>query len=72
MRGVALYIIAYIPIALLYLLFSYMRYHRKAKKYIKIFRITLIKNSVPREIAKELSSEIKIIGIRDILKFRIP
>lgn len=68
MRNPILYLIAHIPIIILSLIFSYFSYRRKAKKYVKIFKKTLIKNGIQRKTAKKLSNEIKIMSLGDMLK----
>ncbi len=70
MRNPILYLIAHTPILILSLIFSYLSYRRKAKKYVRIFKRTLIKNGIPRNVASKLSSEIKILGIGEILKYQ--
>jgi hypothetical protein len=46
-------------------LFAYLRYKRKVKRYVRIFRKTLIRNGVPRKEAGELAEMISHMGIRD-------
>lgn len=69
MRSGIIYVLAYLPVLILSLLFIYLSYKWRVKRYKKIFFKTLIKNGVPRKIAKSLSEEIKIIKVRDIINF---
>lgn len=64
------YLMASIPLLVLFIAFSYLRYRKKAKKYVRIFKRTLIKNGIPRNMASKLSSQIKIWGIRDLLQYQ--
>ncbi len=63
-----LYLIAYLPIFILYILFAYLRYHWKIKRYKNIFAKTLKNEGVPRKIAKSLAKEINVLTLKDILK----
>ena len=69
MRSGIIYVLAYLPVLILSLLFIYFSYKWRVKRYKKIFLKSLIKNGVPRKIAKTLSEEIKIIKVRDLLTF---
>ncbi len=62
-----IYILADTPAILITITFSYLKYKRKAKKYMKIFRKTLIREGVERKMAKKLASEIKIVNLRELI-----
>ncbi len=67
MNKSTIYLISYVPLIIITIIFSYLKYKRKVKKYTKMFRKTLIKEGVDRKIARQLSSNIKILNIREIM-----
>ncbi len=69
MGRLVLYLTAYIPLLIITIIFSYVGYLHKAKKYKRIFYKTLRKEGVPRKAAKVLSAQIKILKFREILKY---
>jgi len=69
MRSPIPYLIAYIPLLIISLIFGYLGYLHKIKRYRRIFLRTLRKQGVPRRTARELCRHIKIISIKEFLKF---
>ncbi len=69
MKRTLLYLMAYIPLLIITLIFSYIGYLHMAKKYKRIFYKTLIKEGVPRKSAKILSNQIKILKLREFIKY---
>jgi len=68
-RSSILYLIAYVPLLIISLIFAYLGYQWKVKKYRRIFMKTLRKEGVPRRVAKSLAGEIKVLHLRDFLKY---
>ncbi len=64
-----LYLIAYVPLLIITLIFSYMGYLHMVKKYRRIFFKTLRKEGVPRKTAKALCNKIRTLKLRDFLKY---
>ena len=69
-KGIIYYIVVDGPSILITITFSYLKYKRKAKKYMNIFRKTLIIEGVDRKMARQLSSNIKILNLREIITLR--
>jgi len=63
------YLLAYVPLLAIYILFLFVKYQLKVRKYRKIIFRTMRKEGIPKKMAKSLVSNIKIIKIRDLLKY---
>jgi len=61
------YVMVSIPPLIFSMAYSYLKYRRKAKKYVGIFRKTLISEGVERKMAKKLASEIKVMEIKEVI-----
>ena len=70
MGRLVLYLIAYVPLLIITLIFSYIGYLHMAKKYKRIFYKTLRKEGVPRKTAKALCNKIRILRLLNFLKYR--
>ncbi len=67
-RSRIVYLLAYLPILIIFIVLSYLGYEWRVKKYKRIFFKTLRKEGIPRKIAHSLVKEIKILKLRDFLK----
>jgi len=68
-RSPLLYLIAYVPLLIISLAFTYLGYQWKLKRYRRIFLKTLKREGVPRKIAKSLAKEIRVLRLKDFLKY---
>jgi len=69
MGRLVLYLIAYIPLFIISLIFSYVGYLHMVKRYKRIFYKTLRKEGVPRKTAKALCKNLRVLKLREIIKY---
>ncbi len=59
------YIFAFTIVILFKIIFVYMVYKKDVRRYAKKFRKTLIKHGIPKNVANDLSRELRVIGLKD-------
>ena len=62
------YILVFGAVIILKIIFLYFSYRMAIIKYRRRLRKAMIRNGIPRRLAKNLSKSIGYIGLRDILK----
>ncbi len=68
MRSAIPYLLAYLPLFIISILLSYLRYQWKMKKYKRIFFKTLRREGLSHKMAYALVKEIKILRLRDFFR----